>query len=113
MSFSDGLILICGVICVGFSIRRIGLYNFDTNAANTVNRINGMIFGLIIKFLQRKVSPPEDVINETLKEILSAIKANENPELQCEVRGLAEVMETFVPSMKNFSDATNAQSKIL
>ena len=157
MSFSDGLISICGIICVGLSIKSylnaqkniadngaqivvtvgvlltfvgiaIGLYNFDTNAANMVNSINdflegmklafwtsiiGMIFGLIIKFLQRKVTPPEDVISETLKEILSAIKANENSELQRELRGLTEAMETFVPSMKNFSDATNTQSKML
>ena len=105
----------------------MGLYNFDTSVANMVESINvflggmklafvtsiiGMIFGLVIKFLQRNITPAEDNINALLKKILAEIKADSNATFQQELRELVKAIGIFAPYIKNLSESMNEQSKI-
>lgn len=105
-----------------------GLYSFDTDAAKMIDSINefldsmklafvtsiiGMVAGLWIKFLQRNVKPTEDVTNETLRDILAAIRQSNNDEFNRTLRDFADAMGKLAPDLRNLSASMHEQSEKL
>lgn len=98
----------------------VGLWNFNTNTADMIANINifldgmktafytsiiGMIFGLVIKFVQSGIERAHETdAVDTLKQILSTLQASDTSELQ---RELVEL----VPAIKKLSEQMNAQAE--